>query len=47
MEIEQQEAFITPLEQEQRLKPVLPNKMHVLRLLKLNVVVKQSRGEVG
>ena len=33
------------LSRSSRLKPVLPNRMHVLRLLKLNVVVKQSRHE--
>lgn len=44
LEIEQQEAFMT-LEQEQQVKTRTANRMHVLRLLKLNVVVKQSRRE--
>lgn len=43
LEIEQQEAFMT-LEQD-RLKPVPLSRMRKLRLLKLNVVVKQSRRE--
>ncbi len=44
LEIEQQEAFMT-LEQEQQVKTRTAEQNARLRLLKLNVVVKQSRHE--